>query len=284
MRPPLFLVGAQRSGTTALAHAISGQVHAQHGGVFTVNGKLWYLLLRWLDVADLEARHFRADEVCYALRRRPAQGAGAAEWLSRADGALRVMAAEVASGVYPADPAGVRQACRAVAAAVAGAAPWGDKYNEYLLQLPELRATFPEARWLFLRRHPAEVVASMTEWTGVRPWNPASPRDCEAKWMSWNRRWLSFRSGLTPDRVLELDYADLCSGAANRAVQEFTELDLTAALRGYRNRRSPGLAASPEADRVWARLRDDGWRASGITPVPAPPGSPSEREASAGSR
>jgi sulfotransferase family protein len=256
VRPPLFLVGAQRSGTTALAHAISAQSHAQRKGVFTVNGKLWYFVLRWLDADDLAARHFRADEISHALRRRPAQGAAASEWLAAADGALRALAGRVSRGAYPASRVGVLSARRDLAAAVAGPQGWGDKYNEYLMQLPELHATFPDARWIFLRRDPAEVIVSMLAWTGDRPWNPATAQDAEAKWVHWNSRWLAFRSRLRPGQVLEIDYADMCSGAAHRPVEEFTQLDLSEPLSGYRRRSGDRASVSPEAERVWMALRD----------------------------
>jgi hypothetical protein len=254
--PPLFLVGAQRSGTTALAHAISAQAHAQREGVFTVNGKLWYFLVRWLDADDLAARHFRADEISHALRRRPAQGAAADEWLAQADRALRALARRVSRGQYAPDRAGVLSARRDLAAEMAGPDWWGDKYNEYLMQLPELHDTFPDARWIFLSRDPSEVISSMLAWTGDRPWNPVTRQDAEAKWAAWNSRWLAFRDQLKPSQFLEIDYADLCSGAAHPAVQEFTELDLSEPLSSYRRRSSGGAAVSAQGQRVWTALRD----------------------------
>lgn len=257
MKPPLFLIGAQRSGTTALAHAISAQYSVQRRGTFTVNGKLWYFLLRWLDVSDLAARHFRADEISHALRRKRPQGTAAETWLEQTDSALRELAARVARGAYPVSEVGVFAARRDLAAAIAGERAWGDKYNEYLLQLPALHATFPEADWLFLRRHPSEVIASMLAWTGDRPWNPATARDAEAKWVEWNSRWLAFRSSLKPSQVLELDYAELCSGTAHRAVQDFTQLDLSEPLRKYQRRDGADPAAvSAKAGRIWAALCD----------------------------
>ena len=75
---PLLLVGAQRSGTTALGYALS-EAHASRRGCFTVNGKLFYLAARWLHADDLAARHLRVDELCHALTRRRPGGAGAAE-------------------------------------------------------------------------------------------------------------------------------------------------------------------------------------------------------------
>lgn len=258
-RAPVFLVGAQRSGTTALAHALSQAVNTQTGGTFTVNGKVWYLLHRWLEASDLEARHLRADEMLHALERRPAQGAGSADWSARVEAALRSAAAEVAAGVWSPDAAGVLGLRRRLAGSIAGTQPWGDKYNEYLLQIPALEQTFPEARWIMVYRHPGEVTASMLAWTGDRPYNPVSAADAEAKWVAWNRRWLEARSRIDRRRRVEVDYADLCSGAGHQALADFTGLDLSTALAGFSARRPRpqdagiGSAAAP----VWARLGTD---------------------------
>jgi hypothetical protein len=97
----------------------------------------------------------------------------------------------------------------------------------------------------------------MLAWTGDRPWNPVTAGDAEAKWVAWNSRWLAFRSSLKPSQVLELDYAELCSGAAHQVVQDFTQLDLSGPLPGYRRRDGGTPAAvSAEAERVWSALGD----------------------------
>src|SRR4051812_36557269 len=93
---PVFLVGAQRSGTTALASCLSA-AFARRGGTFTVNGKLLYVLSRWMRPEDLHGRHLRTDEMLHALRRRSVWGVGSEQWLERAESALRAAAADVAA-------------------------------------------------------------------------------------------------------------------------------------------------------------------------------------------
>jgi len=261
---PLFLLGAQRSGTTALAYALSAAVAEQQGGTFTVNGKLWYVLRRWLDACDLRAQHLRADEMLHALHRRPAQGVGAPEWLADVERALRTAAREVGEQRYRPDSGGMLALCRAIASEVAGSRPWGDKYNEYLLDLPYLDRLFPDARWIVLSRHPAEVTASMLAWTGDRPWNPTVVGQAESKWAAWNQCWLDFRVGVDPSRAVEVDYADLCSGAALDELASFTGLDLSSLRSGFgRRRAAPKQATVGEsAAEVWSQLRSTTWRAS----------------------
>ncbi|MER5891312.1 hypothetical protein ABT160_46550, partial [Streptomyces sp. NPDC001941] len=79
---PVILLGAQRCGTTAFAYAMNLAFH-DSGGHFTVNGKLPYLLHRWLTAQDLADRHLRADEILHALDRRPPDGAGVERWRAR---------------------------------------------------------------------------------------------------------------------------------------------------------------------------------------------------------
>ncbi len=94
--------------------------------------------------------------------------------------------------------ASVREEIRRVCAEAYGPGPWGDKSNEYLLELAWLHATFPDARWVFLVREPGETVASMLAWTEYRPWNPGNALDASAKWAYWTSRWLGFRDTVPP--------------------------------------------------------------------------------------
>ena len=255
MKAPLLLVGAQRSGTTALAHLLSA-AYAEQGGLFTVNGKLWYVLRRWLTPDDLRGRHLRADEMVHALQRRPAQGAGAQLWLADTEHALRWAARAVGEGRYPATTQGARALALDVEARVYGRKPWGDKYNEYLLDLPFLYELFPAARWIMLFRHPAEVATSMLAWTGDRPWNPATVADAEAKWTAWNRCWLDFRDRLHCGQAIEIDYGDLCTGDALARLTEFTGFDLSTYIGAFVRSSPPRAWAGigPAAASTWARL------------------------------
>ncbi|WP_019632747.1 sulfotransferase [Actinomadura atramentaria] len=226
---PLLLVGPQRSGTTALGAALSAAVAAA-GGCFTVNGKLPYLLRRWWTPADVAAAHLRADEAAHALARVPPYGDGAGAWLGRARAALLAGARRAADG--RAAPTVAEEARRICAEAYA-AEPWGDKYNEYLLDLPWLDAVFPDARWIFLVRDPAETVASMLAWPRDKPWNPAHAAAASAKWAHWASRWLEFRARVPPERRCELDYADLCDGRAE-GLAELVGVETAPFLTGLR--------------------------------------------------
>jgi hypothetical protein len=225
---PVLLVGAQRSGTTALAHALSASF-SDRGGCFTVNGKLPYLLRRWWTREDAQARHLRADEVAHGLERLPAQGVGAEAWLARARRALADSAARVAgAGVA----SGVETEVRRVCSDAYNAAPWGDKYNEYLLDLRWLAHVWPNARWVFLGRDPHAVVASMLRWRRDKPWNPTSALAASEKWAAWNARWLDFRTELPPARRAELDYDRLCEGRAE-SLSELLDFEMSPYLTGF---------------------------------------------------
>lgn len=217
---PVFIVGSQRSGTTALAMAVS-RAAARRGGLVTINGRLPYLLSRLIPQRDLAAGHVRVDDVIACLRRRPALGDGAERWLSRVEHRLLRAAREVADGDGSAAQAlWVRDL---VQACYDNPVLWGDKYNEYLLDLDELHGAFPDARWIYVARHPASVVASMQRWEG-KPWNPATVAGALQKWMHWNSRWFAFRGRLAPARRLELRYETLPERA--RSIERLLGIDV----------------------------------------------------------
>jgi hypothetical protein len=247
MSEPLFLVGGQRSGTTALGHAVAAAV-AERGGCFTVNGKLFHLTRRWLTADDLRARHVRADEIGHALDRKPAAGPSAEGWRERLDVALRTVAGSTAFR----DPI---EAVRWIAGEAYGSGIWGDKYNEYLLDLDYLLRLYPDARWLFVHRHPVEVTASMLAWTGDRPWRPADAASCERKWAEWNMRWLGFRDRVPAGRRLEANYDELCTPDGIAAAARFVGVEMAGGPLIRRSRPAAGGPVTAEAAQVWAELK-----------------------------
>ncbi|MGW4245788.1 sulfotransferase family protein [Nocardia sp. NPDC004722] len=253
MTSPVILLGAQRSGTTALAYALN-LAFDDNGGLFTVNGKLPYLLHRWLTDTDIEDHHLRADEILHALDRRPADGAGAHAWRTRAEDSLRRAAHEVAAGGVELDS--VQLARRILAETGEGLRYWGDKYNEYLQHLPWLDAVVPDARYVVLIRHPHEVARSMVRWTGDRPWLPPTHDAAIAKWAVWNKHWLDFAPRLPAHRQLVVEYHALCQGRETSRLSEFIGLDLTPYLGSLRAR-DTDLTDSDiagEAGAVWSAL------------------------------
>jgi hypothetical protein len=209
-----------------------------------------YLAARWLRQDDVAARHLRTDEVLHALWRRPAGGVGAEAWAVRAEEALRAAAQRVADG----DSTDAHGLVCEVAAQAYGTPLWGDKYNEYLLDLPYLHELYPRARWLFLYRHPVEVSDSMLRWEGDRPWRSTSAAACEEKWAEWNGRWLDFRDHVRPDRRLELSYDDVCHAAGAAGLADFAGISLTGAPLRRRALPAQGPPVTERAAEIWRRI------------------------------
>jgi len=261
MIAPTFLLGAQRCGTTALSYALSA-AHHEAGGHFTVNGKLPYLLHRWLTADDLTHRHLRVDEILHALDRRPPDGSGVELWRSRVERSLREAALEVAEGRAGEGPgAALRLARRIMAASYGGTTRWGDKYNEYLLHLPYLAELVPDARYVLLVRHPEEAARSMLRWTGDRPWRPETRAAALAKWTAWNAEWLAFEPNVPSERRLVIEYHALCRGEETDRLEDFLGMRLRHHLGGLSPRSAvhdpdrPGAEELPApTSAVWKDL------------------------------
>jgi hypothetical protein len=219
---PVVLLGAQRSGTTALAGVLD-HAFADVGGGFTINGKLPYLMHRWCTQADVQGRHLRVDEILHALHRKPPYGRSSEQWLETVEKVLRAVAVDVANGLVTNALVLRRQLVRD---AYAGATRYGDKYNEYLLELDQLNDTLPDAHWVLLVRHPAAAASSMLRWTGDRPWRPDTWRDALEKWAAWHRPWLAHPVTRDPARCTVVEYADVCAGKDLRRLSAAIGLDL----------------------------------------------------------
>lgn len=227
LQGPLFLVGPQRSGTTALGIMLSHAI-SDIGGCFTVNGRLPYMLQRWWRDADLRAIHVRADEVVHGLRRMPVLGVPGEEWQERA--CLTVLQrARYASQNNTSMIEDIREICETAY----GGRLWGDKYNEYLTELPALTTIFPDARWVYLYREPESVVSSMLEWRKNKPWNPSTDWRAADKWAFWTNCWNEFRSQIAPAMKLEILYDDLCAGR-HQDLSNFLGMDLAPYLKTFR--------------------------------------------------
>jgi hypothetical protein len=204
-----FLVGAQRSGTTALAAGLG-----RHPDLaMLVNGKVAYLLIVWLlnQRTHIEALHARLDEVAHAfMRRRPVNLSEAnctriATYLS-GDAARHVSSLRNHDNTCSA----IRAICQDVADLLnPGHRCHIEKYNEYLLQLPELDLVFPRARYIFIHREPHDVAESMVRHFTGRPWAPADHLTALEKWARWNELWLEHRRRIPSARRHEVCYEEL---------------------------------------------------------------------------
>ncbi|WP_280265307.1 sulfotransferase [Nocardia wallacei] len=252
MSRPVILLGAQRSGTTALASLLDA-AFAATGGVFTINGKLPYVLHRWVTDSDLKARHLRADEMISALRRKVPYGTHSEQWLATTETVLRDSAAEVANGRVH-DPVRLRR--EVIERSYAGATRFGDKYNEYLLELDLLAESVPEAHWVLLIRHPEAVARSMLQWVGDRPWRPADREAALTKWVAWHEPWLAHPRTRNSRLCTVVEYSDLCAGSGVARLGSAIEMD----LMSYRENLTESTGAGdvqnlpPPVREVWSRL------------------------------
>ncbi|WP_392342134.1 sulfotransferase (plasmid) [Phaeobacter sp. BS23] len=226
-KAPIILLGYQRSGTTALAHVLQ-QAVAQEGGLFTNNGKLLYYLHRWLTPEDVDARHFRFDEIQHALRRVHPYGQEqkTTEWLERADTALADAAEAIWRNTLP-PRAHLEIAKRIVTAAYARWPIWGEKYNECMLDIAYLEAVLERPRYVFVFRNPVAVSFSMMNWCQGKRWNPMTRKEAIEKWVRWNTLTIDGLARVDPKRILYVEYSpDLLSSAFRKKLGAFTELSL----------------------------------------------------------
>lgn len=220
---PVFLVGCQRSGTTALAMHLQ-----QHPDLaMTVNGKLLYLLIVWLldQGVHCTCGHVRLDEVAFAFARKAPYNLSPQR--------IQDVQAYLAVGAqrHVVDGLDMHGAIRAILADVyaivrAGARRIGDKYNEYLLQLPAIHSIYPDAKYIFVFRDPVDVAESMLRHFHDRPWAPADAVRALDKWASWNARWLAMRGTIGPARYIELRYEALVAEPAQTCEKLFDFLGL----------------------------------------------------------
>jgi hypothetical protein len=203
---PVFVVGAQRSGTTAL-----GLILSKHDKILmTVHGKLLYYLILWIyyDFSPASQFHVRIDEIVHSLKRRPILGIDPLETEKIMNLLVNqfyfrdfehMTKEEIIAYIWTNTYHEIGKDKEIV----------GDKYNEYLLQLNQIIAIFPKARFVFLHRHYQDVAESMVRHFAGRPMSPKTYEDAAIKWAQWNDNWLNFREGLQPDQRCEISYLDM---------------------------------------------------------------------------
>jgi Sulfotransferase family len=213
-RPPFFVVGCARSGTTLLRTMLDGhpQLAVPPESHFVVGlSPRWWRPGRRPTLDDVLAHpKVRAWDVDPVMLRARAEAADARAYPALVDAVFSAYAAEH------------------------GKARWGDKTPGYVSYLPDLARLFPEARFVHLVRDGREVAASLAEWD----WG-ARTAVSGAFWWAHKVR-VGRRDGarLGPDRYLELRLEDLLADpeATLRRLCAFLGEEFAPAMLGYPER------------------------------------------------
>ncbi|WHX86983.1 sulfotransferase [Bacillus paralicheniformis] len=248
-------MGVQRSGTTALSYSLNYEYN-KHDGLFTVNGKLIYYLQRWLTDDDIAFRHFRADEISFALRRIMPSGIGAENWLEKVDFILNETAKLVANGT---DIDAVSLSRQIVMKAYEDYVLWGDKYNEYMHQIPYIENLFPDAKFILLIRNPFDVSNSILKWNKSKPWRPFSTANNLVKWKIWHEPIISKIRKWEKNKYLIIEYNDLCEGKETERLSDFLNMPFIDTLGNLKLNKKSNISVDllpPSIKDIWLKLNE----------------------------
>ncbi|SDF44642.1 Sulfotransferase family protein [Limimonas halophila] len=210
---PVFIVGAPRSGTTLLRRLLQagGAIHIPPEN-HALKGIVW-------DAARRPRRKWTptVNAVCSAIEYRSLF----ADW----EMPLRPLA--VALTELPADEHSLARIVAAIyrehAARTGAPARWGDKTPLNVLAMDEIRALFPDARFLHIVRDGVDVTHSMVK-DGLRP----SLHQASTQWARFTRAGELF-AARHPEQVLTLHYENLVTAPETelQRICPFAELPLS---------------------------------------------------------
>lgn len=224
MDSPLFIVGAQRSGSTIISLCLS-----KHSKVFlTVHGKLLYYLIQWIyyNFSNEINYHLRLDEIAYSLKRRPILGIPPDVTDSMVDRLSNDFNISLFAGMNK------QEIIRTIWSEIyahdsKGKFVIGDKYNEYLLMLEEVADVFPNARFIFIKRNFIDSSESMVRHFSSRAFSPQTYEEGVIKWLQWNKKWIDFSEKLDEKHKYMIRYEDMVLNPKNemKKICDFLSLE-----------------------------------------------------------
>jgi hypothetical protein len=219
MQPFLFVVGAERSGTTMLRTMLDGH----H------------------DLAVVYEPHIVTELNCLGVRHadgsvhvdRFAKAFVEHRWFRR----WEMTPAEVTAVLTAAAPVYFAEAVRCLYAhyaAVRGKRRYGDKSPSYIEQLVSIGETFPEARFVHLLRDGRDASRSLQQ----APWGPDDFAGCVRQWRDWVEAGLLAGARLSGGRYLEARYEDLVADPrrALTAICDFADLPFDEHMLAFHHR------------------------------------------------
>jgi hypothetical protein len=203
--PPVFVVGAARSGTTMLQ-----QMLARHPA-FALPWESHFIPILWarrerygsLDSAAARERMIRDIADATDLMRGQLGG----EWIP----GLRAAAPDLARQAPP-SVAGVLDTVFHFYARQQGRPRWGDKTPGYVDHLDTLDTIFPDARFVIIIRDPRDVAASVMPLS----FGPNTAYMAGRRWLNAVRHGLDF-AARHPDQTLVLRYEDVIASPEEHA-------------------------------------------------------------------
>ena len=88
-----------------------------------------------------------------------------------------------------------------------------------------------------LYRNPITVAKSVEEWKGYRPWKPSNKENMIDKWTIWHERILSQVSELGNERLLVIEYDQMCNNQETEKLSNFVGIDLESYLINMKSQR-----------------------------------------------
>lgn len=108
---------------------------------------------------------------------------------------------------------------------------WGDKYPEYVMQLDQIREIFPQAKYLYLIRHPYTNIEAIYRKTAAAQKQMGrlihDLEDCVIQYKRWHQKWQKFK--LEDINYLELKFEDLIADPDSyiQSIESFLDIKLT---------------------------------------------------------
>jgi hypothetical protein len=194
-RPPIFILGNRRSGTTLLRLLLTCHrdivIPPEGGFIWTLGWKYdWIKEINRIDVANFVNDLFKLDNTQdWEIDRK--------SLLCRLEELVPCEYPLLIDGVY----------CEYAEKRFPGKNRWGDKTTGYLDFLPQLRRYFPYAQYIHIVRDGRSVVASFKN----VPHLSSHIEDASLEWIQGIRQVGRFRRTVNPDRFIEIKYEDLVS-------------------------------------------------------------------------
>lgn len=214
---PLFIVGADRSGTTMLRLMLN-----EHPEMM-IPRETWFLidLMNSLPVDGVLTDSQRADayRIIVTHRRWKDLEIDDVAFFAAVGRLHEPTLAQVAETVF-------RELLKRT-----GKRRWGDKTPEYVIEIERLHRLFPAAQFIHVIRDARDVCISLLG----KPWRGPHTRNVARYWADYVGRGIASGRALPVDHYLEVHYENLVSNtdAVLRRICSFVDLEYTPALMRF---------------------------------------------------